>query len=59
MNRRLVTLLAGLVLFVMGAPAQTNPSHWSAPSAAQVDAIYPDIESLYFDLHRNPELSEH
>lgn len=29
----------------------------SAPSAAEIDAIYPDIEALYIDLHRNPELS--
>ncbi|HEX9084649.1 MAG TPA: amidohydrolase, partial [Gemmatimonadaceae bacterium] len=27
--------------------------------AAQVDAIYPDIEKLYIDLHRNPELAFH
>jgi hippurate hydrolase len=28
-------------------------------SGAQVDAIYPDIEKLYIDLHRNPELAFH
>jgi len=28
-------------------------------SSAQVDAIYPDIEKLYIDLHRNPELAFH
>jgi len=28
-------------------------------TAAQVDAIYPDIEKLYVDLHRNPELAFH
>ncbi len=27
--------------------------------AAQVNAIYPDIEKLYIDLHRNPELAFH
>jgi hippurate hydrolase len=26
---------------------------------ARVDAIYPDIEKLYIDLHRNPELAFH
>lgn len=31
----------------------------SAAGAAQVDAIYPDIEKLYIDLHRNPELAFH
>ena len=27
--------------------------------AAQVDAIYPDIDKLYIDLHANPELPLH
>jgi amidohydrolase len=31
---------------------------WS-PSPAQIDAIYPEAETLYLDLHRNPELSLH
>jgi hippurate hydrolase len=29
------------------------------PAKAQIDPIYPQIESLYEDLHRNPELSLH
>ena len=29
------------------------------PAEPQIDAIYPQIESLYMDLHRNPELSLH
>jgi amidohydrolase len=32
---------------------------WRAPSAQQVDAVYPQIRALYEDLHRNPELSLH
>jgi metal-dependent amidase/aminoacylase/carboxypeptidase family protein len=32
---------------------------WRAPSKDQVDAIYPPVESLYIDLHRNPKLSLH
>jgi amidohydrolase len=32
---------------------------WRAPSKEQVDAIYPQMESLYEDLHRSPELSLH
>ena len=27
------------------------------PSTTEVDAIYPDIEALYIDLHQNPELA--
>src|SRR5690348_13912910 len=38
-------------------------STWIEPSraadTAQVDAIYPDIEKLYIDLHKNPELAFH
>ena len=29
------------------------------PAKPQIDAIYPQVESLYIDLHRNPELSLH
>ena len=30
---------------------------WATPTAAQVEAIYPAIEALYIDLHKNPELA--
>lgn len=29
------------------------------PSKAEIDAVYPSMETLYLDLHRNPELSSH
>lgn len=29
----------------------------TVPPAAELDAIYPEVESLYIDLHRNPELA--
>lgn len=32
---------------------------WRAPSKSQIDAIYPQIESLYENLHSHPELSHH
>lgn len=32
---------------------------WRAPSKEQIDGVYPQVESLYEDLHRNPELSLH
>jgi amidohydrolase len=32
------------------------PAPWLTPTTAQVDAIYPDLEALYIDLHKNPEL---
>jgi amidohydrolase len=43
-----------------GMRAQTGgaePPRWTTPTPAEVDAVYPDIEALYIDLHRNPELA--
>ena len=37
--------------------AQTGGTSWIAPTLGEVDGIYPDIEALYLDLHRNPELA--
>ena len=37
--------------------AQTEPISWTTPSSEQVDAVYPEVEALYLDLHRSPELS--
>jgi hypothetical protein len=31
---------------------------WRA-SSSQIDAVYPQVEALYLDLHSNPELSFH
>jgi hippurate hydrolase len=42
-----------VVLFLLATIATAQ----LAPSAAEIDAIYPDIEALYIDLHRTPELS--
>jgi len=42
-----------VVLFLLATIASAQ----SALSAAEIDAIYPDIEALYIDLHRTPELS--
>jgi len=48
----------GLVLAALLASATIHAQgSWTTPSAAQVDAIYPQLESLYIDLHRNPELA--
>ena len=59
MNRPSLTLISGCVLLAACAAAQTRPAVWTAPSAEQVNAIYPEVESLYFDLHRSPELAMH
>jgi hippurate hydrolase len=52
MNRTASCVLLALLL-TTGASAQTRDT------AAQVNAIYPDVETLYIDLHRNPELAFH
>lgn len=47
-----------LLLVVTLSVASFAADSWTAPSA-QIDIVYPQVESLYFDLHRNPELSYH
>jgi hippurate hydrolase len=53
-----VRVLAFTVALVSAAlSAQTGGTPWTTPTPAEVDAIYPDVEALYIDLHRNPELA--
>ena len=47
-------VVVGLLGLARGIPGQTA---WKTPSTTEVDAIYPDVEALYIDLHRNPELA--
>ncbi|HEY1434866.1 MAG TPA: amidohydrolase, partial [Thermoanaerobaculia bacterium] len=35
------------------------PAASGSPALAPVNAIYPDLEALYLDLHQTPELSTH
>jgi hippurate hydrolase len=51
MKRLLLLLLALSVTSWAAEP-------WRPPST-QIDAVYPQVEALYLDLHRNPELSYH
>jgi hippurate hydrolase len=46
--------LVGLLVLASRAQAQSV-----AAVAAEVDAVYPQSETLYLDLHRHPELSLH
>ena len=53
-------LIAALALGSSATSASAQaPRAGQGPGAAQVDAIYPEIEKLYMDLHRNPELAFH
>jgi amidohydrolase len=47
--------------FALGLLAALTVSVWGQTSASskEVDAVYPDANALYLDLHQNPELSGH
>ncbi len=47
----------GAALATAALCAQADDSRWTAPTPSAIDAIYPDVEALYIDLHRNPELA--
>ena len=51
-------VLTSALLFAAAAVGHTGGTA-SGIGLAQVDAIYPDIEKLYIDLHQNPELAFH
>ena len=56
MNLIDLRFLIAALSFACGAWPQTARAD-DGVSAAQVDAIYPAIDKLYIDLHRNPELA--
>jgi amidohydrolase len=47
-----------LLLCLALSAASWAAAPWRTPSE-QIDAVYPQVEALYLDLHRNPELSFH
>jgi len=50
----LAAVIAAFIAFAGSGAGQTAAV---TPTMAEVDAIYPDIETFYIDLHRNPELA--
>ena len=53
-----VFVVSALTLVIAAWPLRAG----SPPAAAALrglDALYPSLDSLYLDLHRNPELSLH
>src|SRR5258706_702331 len=58
MNNAISAALIAALLFAAGACAQTRAAV-AGVDAARVDAIYPEVEKLYIDLHSNPELAFH
>jgi hippurate hydrolase len=51
MKLLLVALLAGSTALAAETPTSRNPA------LSPLDALYPELEALYKDLHQNPELS--
>ena len=51
------SLLASFLL-ISPAPAPLVAAD-SPPELSGLDALYPSLDALYIDLHRNPELSLH
>jgi len=54
---RALLILVGLLALSSTALAQSSAPRWTTPTTAEVQAIYPEVESLYMDLHSNPELA--
>ncbi len=57
MRRTLLVLLFACVALIPCAGAAPTATAWSTPSTQQIDAIYAEVESMYLDLHRSPELA--
>jgi hypothetical protein len=59
MNHPALVLRCASAPTAVDASARSQSAVWTTPSAEQLNAIYPEVESLYFDLHRTPELAMH
>ena len=56
MPPRMIGILLTLGMVAPGLPAQP-PAPASGSLVSTLDRIYPDLDALYLDLHRHPELS--
>ena len=56
--RRSIAVRGLAIAFVVTCTlsAQSGSARWTTPTPAEIDAIFPDIDALYIDLHRTPEL---
>jgi hippurate hydrolase len=52
------SIVSALAITVTACPlsAQSGATRWTTPSPVEIDAIFPDVDALYIDLHRTPEL---
>lgn len=56
--QRFHRLFSVAVLALTAVAAGAQPRASGAPALRELDRIYPDLDALYMDLHRNPELSK-
>ena len=54
--RSIAAALIAVLAFVSAAAAADSSS---TPALSPLEALYPDLEKLYIDLHQTPELSLH
>jgi hippurate hydrolase len=54
---RAIVLAIAVMAASTALSAQTPGATWTAPSPAEIEAVYADARALYVDLHRNPELA--
>jgi hippurate hydrolase len=50
-------LVLALLLGAASTAAQSSRAGWLSPATGEIDAIYPELDALYIDLHRHPELA--
>lgn len=55
--KQLLLVCLCLCLLMSVAGAAEPGAAWMAASADQISGVLPDVEALYLDLHRNPEIS--
>jgi hippurate hydrolase len=47
---------AAVVLAAACTLSAQSGARWTTPTPAEIDSIFPDVDALYIDLHRSPEL---
>src|SRR6266849_3919462 len=52
-------LALATLLFSLSVSAQPAKQEAKSPALAPLDALYPDLDRFYIDLHQTPELSLH
>ncbi|HVQ14074.1 MAG TPA: amidohydrolase [Vicinamibacterales bacterium] len=56
-RRSIVTRVAALALTATCTVSAQSAARWTTPTPAEIDSIFADVDALYVDLHRSPELA--